>query len=209
MHSKHLLVNNQKMSKSKGNFFTLRSLLDQGTSAMAIRYLYVTSQYNHPLNFTLADVERAERTVKGLYDFLQRIREIKAPGEPTDAIRGLLQQTRDAFTEALDDDLNTPSAVESLFVLEREVNKASGSLNAADARALLDFYLDVDRVLGLKLDLGSQPAGLDSSIEALIAERNAARKAKNFKRSDEIRDELKAQGILLEDTAQGTRWKVE
>ncbi|HEY3999876.1 MAG TPA: cysteine--tRNA ligase [Candidatus Xenobia bacterium] len=207
LHCKHLLVENQKMSKSTGNFYTLRDLLDKGYSATAIRYVYVSSQYNRPLNFTLDDLSAKSRAVQGLMDFLRRLRDWKGAGGVSEEFKGLLNLARTGFEAAMDDDMNTPEALEALFILEREINKRQVDMTEAEAKAALDFYLDVDRVLGLKLETVLKAESLDVRIQGLVDEREAARKAKDWKKADQLRDALKAEGVVLEDTPQGVRWK--
>ncbi|MHB2020089.1 MAG: cysteine--tRNA ligase [Candidatus Xenobia bacterium] len=211
MHCKHLLVENTKMSKSKGNFFTLRDLQKKGFSPLAVRYVYISSQYNRGLNFTLADLEAKERTIKGLYDFLERLRDWKAEGAVHAEVEALLKRTRDDFIAAMDEDLNTPEALEALFVLKSEINRRmdANTLSTPDARQVIDLYLELDAVLGLHMAEAAKPKVLAEEIEARIQEREAARKARDWKTADRIRDELKARGIILEDTPAGVRWKAE
>jgi len=207
VHPEHLIVEGEKMSKSKGNFHTLRDLLERGYDPIAIRHLLMSAHYRRQLNFTLEGLDQSQQALSRLWDFADRVAEI-----PDDASgEGLEDEVAVAlkkFNEELDDDLNVPGAMAAVFELMREVNPllTEAKVGADGARRVLDFLADVDTVLGIiEHDKGS----VDEEIEALMAERAQAREEKNWARSDEIRDELLAQGIVIEDTPQGPRWRRE
>ena len=208
LHAEHLLVDGRKMSKREGNYYTLRDLLDRGYSARAVRYVLAAVPYRKPLNFTLEGVEAAERRLKRLNETVRRLREaVPTTTNQVDETAQVVADIRQSFGAAMDDDLNTAEALAAVAQLETTVNIAlsRGELTEAAKAAALAGFEDVQNVLGI-LD-PAQPELLPADIEALIAERLAARKAKNFARADEIRAQLAAQGIILEDGKDGTRWR--
>jgi len=207
VHPDHLLVDGEKMSKSKGNFYTLRDLLAMGHDPMAIRHLLMTAHYRRQLNFTLEGLEQSHQALTRLWDFADRLAEVPsdAVGEDlSEMVAGALAK----FDAALDDDLNVPAAMASVFELMREVNAAlsGGEVGGDSAASVLEFLRDADQVLGI---IAHEKGTVDEDIEALMDERERARAAKDYARSDEIRDELLAQGIVIEDTPQGARWRRE
>jgi cysteinyl-tRNA synthetase len=207
MHCAHLVVEGKKMSKSEGNFFTLRDLLAKGHPPRAIRYLLLSAHYRKPLNFTLEGIEQCRSAVERLDDFRERV-EREPAGEGSSAPwADRIRDARRRFDEGLDDDLNSPEALGVLFELVREANAAfdrGGEIRALDRESLRRFLEEADAVLGL----GRRPRDLlDADVEALLEERRQARAARDFARADAIRDQLVSRGIALEDTAQGTRWK--
>jgi len=202
LHTRHLLVDNQKMSKSLGNFYTLRDLLERGYDPMSIRYILLATHYRMPLNFTLEGLDAARNSLMRIKDFVIRMRE--AEGDSTcPELPPLIEKARNDFIAALDDDLNISPALAAIFNFIHQANKLN--LGKADAEKALALIGEFDAVLGLKL-LEEEKIE-DEEIERLIKEREEARKRRDFKRADEIRDSLKARGIILEDTPRGTRWK--
>ena len=209
MHSEFLKIDDVTMSKSKGNFFTLRDLLEQGYSALAIRYLLLSVPYRKQLNFTFEGLQGAESTVERLRNFRRLVGEANQNGgnsAGTDA-KPIVKNAIDKFETAMDDDLNTAAALAAVHDLVREINTilADGKLMDEDRDAVLNAVARFDSVLGI---FGKEETDiLDAEIEALIAERQNARHDRNFARSDEIRDLLAEKGIILEDTKEGVRWK--
>jgi cysteinyl-tRNA synthetase len=207
VHGEHLLVNNEKMSKSLGNYFTLRDLLAKGYDPQAIRFLILQSaHYRHQLNFTLEALDHAGPALRRLHDFLDRLQELQPTAPDNQELSEAVRQTRRKFEEAMDDDLNAPAAIGHIFELVRLTNTCIDE-NAASKRNLQevhDLLMDFDRVLGF---LAHEKGLLDEEVQALIDERAAARKAKDFARADAIRDQLAKQGIILEDTPAGVRWR--
>jgi len=210
LHCEHLLVDGGKMAKSKGNFYTLRDIIERGFSPTAMRYFYVTSDYRKKLDFSFDALEVAEKTVNRLFEFLRRVKDM-AGEESTDRIDDLIRSASEGFMEGMDNDLNAPKAMAEIFTFVGEVNGIidEGRLSGEDSKKVIDFMLDIDRVLGLKMEEALVEKELADEIKRLIEERNNARKEKNYARSDEIRDQLKEKGIILMDTPQGTLWKVE
>ena len=208
IHSEFLKIDDTTMSKSKGNFFTFRDLREQGYSALAIRYLLLSVPTRKQLNFTFEGLQGAESTVERLRNFRSIVRD-KQPqaGSLRSDIADSAAKGLTDFEAAMNDDFNTAAALAAIHDMVREINTAlaRGGLSAEDQTAVLGAIDKFDSVLGI---FGADEADIiDAEIEALIAERQAARRDRDFARSDEIRDELAAKGIILEDTKDGVRWK--
>jgi cysteinyl-tRNA synthetase len=209
LHAEHLIVEGQKMSKSLGNFYTLRDLLALGYAPETVRYLLASVPYRNKLNFTMDGVKAAATAIERLRNFELRLKSEKfAPGSDAAAEERAAGATA-RFRECMDDDLNTAGALGVVFEFLRDTNSAMdsgqfGGENVAAAQAFLALFDSVFDVLRPAETVG----GLSNDeIDALIAERVAAKKARNFGRADEVRAQLDAQGIALEDTKDGTRWK--
>jgi len=207
VHSEFLMVEGQKMSKKLGNFFTYRDLVAKGHTPRAIRYLLLSSPHHKQLNFTLEGLRGAETTVERLNDFKKRLTELKPEAGSSPAVAELIEGSRRRFEEALDDDLNTAEALAAIHDFARETNVAmkEKSIKADDQKALLALVDRFDSVFNVFGEAREEL--LDSEIQALIDERQAARAAKNFARADEIRDQLTSMGIVIEDTQDGLRWR--
>jgi len=208
VHGAHLIVEGQKMSKSLGNYYTLRDLLDRGFKPLALRYLLASVHYRKQLNFTFDGIEQAESAIRRVNDFLVRVREVD-PGRPGDpALQARVDDAVKTFEESLDDDLNVSSALATIFELIRDINlmlDGENKLGPADRDRILDFFRGVNQIFDVFQV--EENRSDDGEISRLVDERNQARKNRNFKRADEIRDLLLEQGIALEDTRDGTRWK--
>jgi cysteinyl-tRNA synthetase len=199
MHCAHLLVENQKMSKSLGNFYTLRDVLGRGYSGREVRYALLRVHYRVPLNFTFDGMEEARRALERIDEWRERLREVGKEANGSAAAR-----PGEDFQKALDDDLNISGALGYLFESIRQTNRAmdAGEFGAADARAWLKWWDDINAVLALE---EVAVAGLPDEIEALAEQRMQARLAKDFRKSDELRDELSARGFEVRDTKDGQK----
>ena len=209
IHAEHLIVEGQKMSKSLGNYYTLRDVLQMGYQPEAVRYLLASVPYRNKLNFTFDGLKAAATSIERLRNFELRLKTDKFPeGANADADK----RTADSlarFEEAMDDDLNTANALGVLFEFIRETNSAmdSGGFNAANVAPVVALLARFDEVFDILKPTVAEGGLTDEAIDALAAERVAAKKARDFARADAIRAELLEQGIILEDTKEGTRWK--
>ena len=233
-HVRFLLVDGRKMSKSEGNFYTLRDILLKGYKASAIRLALISVPYRHQLNFTFEGLTEATNAIDRLRTFVARLKKAGLAQGTTEAIQSAAEKAEAGYFAALENDLNTAEARAPIFDLIRTVNSAldAGGVLAGDRDRVLAVLDKFDAVFAVIADNDAEPTkaavawaqgqglaekiapqllvaqGLsDEEIDALIAERNLARKQRNFKRSDEIRDELAAKGIVIEDAKDGVRWK--
>lgn len=212
MHNGYINVDNVKMSKSLGNFFTVRDVAEK-YGYEPIRYLMISSQYRSPINYSVDIIEQCKASLQRLYtcrnnlDFaLENATDIVP--ENAEKIKKQLDSRREQFIEAMDDDLNTADGISAVFELVKDINvNVIDSKSAELIKYAIDLFDELTNVLGLvyNRDTGS----LDEEIEKLIEARQNARKEKNWAEADRIRDELKAQGIVLEDTPQGVKWHRE
>jgi cysteinyl-tRNA synthetase len=207
LHCQHLVVDNKKMSKSLGNFHTLDDVLKRGFDPMAVRYLLISSHYRKLLNFTFANLEMAGQALNRIKNFVFFLKNVRNPGEATPEISALIAAGQSAFAENMADDFNVSGALAALFDSIHEINQKMNGLRQKDAANILAYIERLNTVLGV-LDQGDA-APLAAAIEDKIAQREKARKEKDFARADAIRAELKDQGIVLLDTADGVKWKKE
>jgi len=209
MHNGYININNEKMSKSKGNFFTVRDILAQ-YDAEVLRFFILSAQYRNPINFSEELIMQASNGLERLYNAKENLlHAMETGGDAALTVTEIeilsgLRRHKERFIEAMDDDLNTADGISAIFELIRDINT---NLQDAPTRTFAEsaykILMELAGVLGI---LGREKGGLDEQVESMIAERQEARKNKNFARSDEIRDELKAMGIVLEDTPQGVKW---
>ena len=211
MHNGFITVDKVKMSKSLGNFFTVRDVANQ-YGYEPIRYLMISCQYRSPINYSFDAIEQCKASLERLYTCRNNMdfalsNAVEEAGEKDAEIIAAIDAKKEKFIEAMEDDLNTGEALGAIFELVKEIN-----LNVNDgvqSKALVEYAIKVFdelmNVLGLLYNRNAEKS-LDDEIEALIQARNDARKAKNWAEADRIRDELKAQGIVLEDTPQGVKW---
>ncbi|HEX8897471.1 MAG TPA: cysteine--tRNA ligase, partial [Chthoniobacterales bacterium] len=206
-HFEHLKVEGETMSKSKGNYYTFRDLQEKGFTPAGIRYFLLSVPFRKQLNFTFDALRGAEKTVASLRDFCARVREAKCETGSDPQIAAAIKNALNNFEAGMDDDLNTSVALAALHDLTRQINTALArqSLRADDQSAALATLEQIDGVLNVIGD--AQASMLDDEIQKLIDERQEARHRRDFKRADEIRDELLRRGIILEDTKDGVRWK--
>jgi len=234
MHVRFLLVDGRKMSKSEGNFYTLRDLLLKGYKASAIRLALVSVPYRHQLNFTFDGLTEATNAIERLRTFSQRIKTGNFAAGANPALQAAAEKAQADYLAALNNDLNTAEARAPIFDLIRTSNTAmdQGELLAGDRDAILAVLASFDAVFDVIEDSDAEPtrAALawaeregrmkdvvpelltrqsltDEAIDALVAERTAAKKQRNFARADQIRNELAEKGIVIEDSKDGVRWK--
>lgn len=206
MHAEHLIVEGEKMSKSKGNFYTLRDLFEKGYSPLPIRYLLISVPYKKKLNFTFPSLEASYEAIKRLDSFIIRLKEINEGQKETGKdILPVLQKFKENFINSLRDDLNTAEAFGHLFSFVKEINLLieENELSALNAGLILNTLRDFDRIL----DILPQPTKAEEEVLNLIKLRENLRKEKKYKEADEIREKLKNLGIILEDTPSGTRFR--
>jgi cysteinyl-tRNA synthetase len=210
LHNAYLLIDREKMSKSLGNFKTVREIREK-YSPLVLRYFLLSAHYRSPVNFYDAGLKQAQSALERILNCISDAKfalEKERKGGRDDVLREALKDAKDCFIASMDDDFNTAGALGGIFDAVKAVNVHLTEKEEYDAEGLeeaIKFFDDVNFVLGFYAD--DEKTDEEAEIEGLIEERNAARKAKNFARSDEIRDDLAARGIILEDTPQGTRWK--
>jgi cysteinyl-tRNA synthetase len=209
LHSEHLNIDMQKMSKSLGNFYTLRDLVGLGYTPEQLRYLLESVPYRKKLNFTLDGLVAARSSIGRLRDYKLRLDTGKFPAGVSDELTARTTEARDAFDASLDDDLNTAEALAAIFEFVRETNilMDSGAFPAGNVAAVQELLVRFDSVFDVLKPDAPTGGPTDAEIDAQIAARAAAKKAKNFAEADRIRKELDATGIILEDTKEGVRWK--
>jgi cysteinyl-tRNA synthetase len=212
IHGEFLLVEGEKMSKSKGNFYTLRDLIEKGYSPLAIRYLLLSVQYRKQLNFTMDGLASAQSSLDRIKECVFRMKSSTLPEGTNPQLSAALSAAKAQFEAGLDDDLNTAQALGSIFVLIREINNAltEGKLHVENRNEILQWLSIVDDRLAIIPSDAQQSQGAqrsDAEIEALIAQRSAARKNRDFTESDRIRGKLHDLGILVEDTREGMKWR--
>jgi cysteinyl-tRNA synthetase len=221
LHAEHLIIGGEKMSKSLGNFYTLRDLFAKGQKPSSVRFLLLSVPYRRQLNFTLEGLTQAESSVERLRNFATRLRTGGFPAGSNPEMQKRVEKAEAEFAAGLADDLNTAVALASIFDLVRDVNTAMdrGEFLQQDAPrmvaamekfdAIVSLLTDDDQELLRKLGVVSAAARMaPEQIEGLIEERNAARRRRDFHRADEIRQRLADSGIILEDTKDiGVRWK--
>jgi cysteinyl-tRNA synthetase len=221
LHAEHLLVEGEKMSKSAGNFYTLRDLFAKGYKPSALRFALASVPYRRQLNFTFDGLQQAASSVERLRNFASRLKNEKFPAGKQKSIAVRIAKAEDDFDAGLSDDLNTAQALAAMFDFVREANIAmdKGEFRQGEVKATQEFLATFDKVFAvledndaeklkaLGYDTGAQAAS-DAEIETLVAERQAARQRRDFAASDRIRKELSDRGIILEDTKDGgVRWK--
>jgi cysteinyl-tRNA synthetase len=208
IHGEHLLVDGEKMAKSKGNFFTLRDLLDKGYDPLEIRYLLVSVRYRKQLNFTFDGLRDAKNALGRIKEFLFRLASAKLKPGRTTKMAALIPTAREHFEAALDDDLNTSAALAALMQLIKDSNVAldNGELLEDDRTEIRKWLEVVDERLAIIPPMEQLVQG-DEEIDALVAQINEARRNRDYTTSDRIRNELLNRGVVIEDTREGTRWR--
>ena len=206
LHNEHLLVDSQKMSKSLGNFFTIRDILNKGYKPEALRYVLISSHYRQKLNFTLSRLDDAQKAINKLRELNRRLNNVNSEGESDSSkIEEINNSVIEQFRLSLEDDLNISEALGALY---KWVNKVfvlldSNNINKIESKACIEVLSRIDLVLGVV----DSKSDLSPEMKKLISDRELARKNKDWQESDRIRDLLKSKGVLIEDTPEGTTWK--
>ena len=199
-HNEHLVVDGKKMSKSLGNFYTLRDLLKKGYDPIAIRYLLLSTHYRQKLNFTFDSLDAAKTAVEKINNFIFVLRGMNCSEDMGD-IEELIKEAKAAFELKMDDDLNISSTLGVIFDFMSDINKLR--LSKKDAEKVISFMKDINKVLGV-IDF-KEKEKTPAPIKKMVDEREEARKKKDFTKSDKLRDELKKKGYVVEDSADGPR----
>ncbi|MBU8934439.1 MAG: cysteine--tRNA ligase [candidate division Zixibacteria bacterium] len=207
MHSEYLIVEGRRMSKSLGNFHTLRDLMKKGYSGVAVRYLLLATHYRQQLNFSLTGLDAARKAVNRYLCCVSNLGEYSGGDSSGGEVEKVIEKAKSGFELALDDDLNISGALGVVFDFIRDINrlKAENRLSIEERDNALSTIRRLDEVLNFCFEAGEE--GIDAEIDGLIEQRAEARKNKDFALADKIRDDLAACGIILEDTAQGVKWK--
>ena len=219
MHNNHLIVEGSKMSKSLGNFFTLRDLFGKGHDPLSIRYLLLSAHYRAKLNLTEKGLKDAASTLERIFSFVRDMAAhtpmgtsvpkelVKATGTPKHKTDSILKEAMNGFEKAMDDDLGISDALASVFSMMTKVNKErdAGRLSQEDASKAYGFMIDIDRILGLNLKDLKTREDIPDEIKLLAKEREALRNKKDFSGADRLRDEIRKKGFVVEDTPEGPR----
>jgi cysteinyl-tRNA synthetase len=210
MHNEHLLVEGKRMGKRFGNYYTVQDLVKKlKHDPIAVRYLLLSTHYRQQFNFTFEGLEAAKNAVERLRNFMHRLLDANGKG-CGDEIKQLISSVQKRFDEAMDDDLNIGIALASLFDFLRDVNGLidTGRFSRKEAQEVYKLMAGFDHVLGVIGEVKKEEK-LSKEAEALIQQREEARRAKEWKKADDLRQQLRAKGIIIEDTAQGVRWRFE
>jgi len=207
LHNEFMLVDGRKMSKSLGNYYTLRDIVSKGFSPLAFRYLCLSVHYRSQMNFTLDALRDAENAVKTVNDFIFRLEQTKENNLARNKkIENALKTVKEEFMKSINNDLDTPNAFAALFKLMRSVNKEidAGKADKKNLEAVLEFFRDINEVLDIAEE---KQADLTPEEKKLLDLRESFRRQKDFKAADDIRNQLKEKGIILEDSPEGVRWR--
>ena len=205
IHNGFINVDNEKMSKSLGNFFTLKDIFKK-YDPQVVRYMILQTHYRNPISFSDSLLDNATGALSRLHDFIRNLKNISKEGQLSDEIKKEVKISQEKFEDSMDDDFDTSGAMGAVFELVKSVNimHSKDSLNKSDVEHVFKYLEKIDEVLAV---IFFKEENIDADIEKLIKEREEARKNKDFSRADEIRDDLLAKGIVLDDTAGGTVWK--
>ena len=206
LHSAHLQVDGEKMAKSKGNFFTVRELIEEGHDPLVLRYMLMSVHYRKQLNFSDETLTQSKGALGRIKDFLYRLRHDSFSEGNSPEVKQILATAQKTFEDSLDDDLNISGALGAMFEMIYRLNKLAdkSEIGAQDVPAIEAAIRKMDEVFAIAV---FPEAAISVDIEQLIEKRNEARRKKDFRTADEIRDSLLKQGIVLEDAPGGTRWK--
>ncbi len=206
LHTRHLLFDGKKMSKSKGNLFTLQDIKEKGFSAMDLRLLFISSHYRSQMDFSWSALQQAHKNLQKINDFILNLQAIANSDTPTASENFFVESYKTKFEEAMDDDLNTPLALSVIYDLITQVNKQIDEENfsSVDAKKILNFWKKINHVFGFIL---AGQAEIPEEIKELIKQREAARAGKDFQKSDDLRALIEKKGFILEDTKDGMKVK--
>ena len=209
LHSEHLIVDNKKMSKSAGNFYTLRDLTEKGYTGRQIRYLLLQTHYKTQLNFTLDGLKASSQTLQRIDDFVYRMKNIKNENPPQVEIKKYLIKLVENFSNSLADDLNIAQALAHLFDFIRDMNTLSDEkkLTNQDAQEVLECLALIDKSLGIIEDKEEKKDQIPEKVEEALQERNKAREAKDWGKADFYRNFIHESGYIIEDNEKGSRLK--
>ncbi len=207
LHGEHLIVEGKKMSKSVGNFYTLRDIMEKGYAGVVVRYLLASTYYRQQLNFTFQGLEAARNSLERYNDFITNLQSYNG-GDSDNSAEAIIAKAKTGFEDALDDDLNVSGALGVVFDFIRDINrlKAENKLSVEERDNALATITAFDSVLNFRYHIDSDDSD-SSEIEALIQKRADAKNNKDFALADKIRNDLLEQGIILEDSREGTKWK--
>lgn len=207
MHSEHLVVDNKKMSKSLGNFYTLRELLTRGYTGRQIRYMLLQTHYKTQLNFTFEGLEAVKHSLQRMDDFIQRMQEVNQSISHS-SVGSILEKTLQSFAQSLADDLNISPALAAIFDMIREINGLhdKGQIGKEEAQKVIDFIKNLDQVLGI-FSYAKLNEEIPAELQTALEKRNQARKQKDWAQADQLRDYILNRGYLIEDTPSGARLK--
>jgi len=201
LHNEHLLVNGEKMSKSLGNFYTLKDLLEKGYDPKAIRYELISTHYRTKLDFREDNLKKIPETLQKFYDFIDKLDE--ANGKGTD-VKKEIEKAKEKFEKSMDDDLNISGGLAAIFDFMNSINKIMSDVSKENADDIKKTMKEFDSVLGV---MAHEKIQVSEEVKQLVDEREKARKEKDYKKADEIRDKLKEKGYIVEDSSSGPRIK--
>jgi cysteinyl-tRNA synthetase len=209
LHCEHLLVEGRRMGKRFGNYYTLRDLIKLGHDPLIVRYMLLSTHYRQQFNFTFEGLKAAKNAIDRLRNFMRRLLYVNGRNSGRE-LRQLIDHVEEDFCNAMDDDLNTGLALPALFEFVREVNNLidASMLSQEEGQEVYGLMVGFDKVLGVIGEVKEEES-LPREAEELIFKREEARRAKDWKTADEIRKQLKSMGVVVEDTAQGVKWRIE
>jgi cysteinyl-tRNA synthetase len=207
MHAEHLIVDGKKMSKSMGNFYTLRDLLAKGFSGVEVRYMLLQTHYKTQLNFTFEGLDAVRHSLRRVQDFIRRVQEIKGSAD-SGSVAPVIERTLYAFAKALADDLNISVALAALFEMIREINTLcdKGLVGDSEAAEILEFLQKINQVLAI-FTFEVQAEQIPQELQDALEQRNIARQNKNWSEADRLRDLIHSHGYIIEDSVKGARLK--
>ena len=205
MHAEHLILDGEKMSKSIKNIYTVRDITKKGYSGRTIRYLLASAHYRTQLNFTDAGLKQAESSLERLQDFIRRLKNFE-DGKNNPELTNKIQEFSRMFEAEMDNDLNIPGALSVIFDFLKDINRLMDmkEISRVNVDDVYNTMIRLDKVLGF---INTSEEKISGKIKELIIHREEARRSKDWKKSDQIRDELLKKGIILEDTLDGVKWK--